>query len=1790
MNQGLRLSEKGGERTLRLELPPAAGAVGAGSLSRAKPPSAATRLSRPPFVLDFTARGGNSSPGNESKKNSLPATMPNCGTGCDPVRVHLAGQVALLVFVQLVALSATAPDPHAAPGVLFIKLREDPEGAAGNGRSSTDRSRRTIERVLERHGGGTLASVCSPEAGQRAIRRLAARGNSIRVERAVGALRRLLVCRYDSDLSPAAFADLFRALPEVEYAEPRYLRYTALTPNDPLFGEPGQDFFAYHGFPTAWETSRGATEIVIAIVDSGVDESHPDLADKLWRNPGEIADNGIDDDGNGFVDDVQGWDFWQEGPIDDPVADNDPGADFSDHGTHVAGIAGAHTDNGIGVAGTGFDCSLMAVKAGGTQAEPREIGFGVEGILYAAMNGADIINCSWGSSAFSRAEEDAVNTAGELGALVVCAAGNDNQEARSYPGAHARAFAVGSVDPATGAKSGFSDFGYWVDVFATGAAIKSTVLEGGYATKSGTSMSAPVVSGLAGLLKALRPSWSPRRLAAQIRATAVTIEADNDAALRYKLGNGRIDAAAALSAPLPGVEIVEANLEGAEAGSGFLDRDVVLTLRLENLNGDAGRLMLELTPLTSGLTVARPEIEYGSLRTGQSASLSYSVHLGSGFDPAYPLAFALLKSDPTTGYRDFSPIELDSLLAGTMQAGKVRMTVTAAGTLGFVNALTGEGGIGFLPRADTDYAENLLFEGALMIDIDGVIADQARETDGLSRDFTPLSSFGITRPGTLADMQGSGRFEIAEGSGAPALTAHVESFAFESPARRGEPALDQCIFVRYRLHNPADYTLDNVYVGLFNDWDIVHPHANSVARDEDGDVLYVFDAEDDTQPYTAVIPMGDISSLFAIDNAYTGTVGELDFSIYYAEGEAGRDGFTDREKAASLRAGRQRTSRSGTDVSTVVASGPYSIPGGGDATVGFIYAYGDDLQDLLSQVAAARARRLFTVSETSAPVPRNEAPSLSIVNPAVDAAYLPSPAVHLLLQAAAEDDGRPRPGQLAIEWRQLDGPGGILFETPARPATAASFPAAGVYELEVTAGDGLKTARDRIRVVVDMAARLEAGLQAHWTFDDVRGTEVPDASAKGRDGTADGTVQIDPNGHAGSAMSFADTGSRIDFEAPDLGAFTLSAWIKPENGPNDTFPRIVDMPGHILYVGRDPAYADTAHTLRLFSNWSDAQGVWYTPPDSISDGAWQHVAATYSPDHPNAEPAFYLDGQPVPVSRLTTPRGAAPVNGGTGYIGNNADNERAWGGSIDDVRIYSRVLTPLEVGALAGSSPDNVAPSIEPGPDRAVPLGKWVSLDAVVKDDGRPDPGRQPAVEWLQLDGPGDVSLSSHTQLETEARFPEPGVYRLRVTADDGALRTAADLAITATAGRIVGFSAAESQGLEHDGQAEIGVQLDAPSTQTVSVGYRVTGGSAEGGGVDYELADGTLDFPPGTTSGTITLTIVDDDRPEDSEVIILSLVDPSEALIGRSVHAFRLIDNETSLRIDLAGAQSPSLLLGTRSGTGLGFDPGIDIKAQPPDAPGAAYVFFRNEQVADVDLRQLQTDVRAPTDPLQRWRLVVERLDNGRNVRLDWDSSTVELGPGRQLLLQRLAGERPLGAPIDMLTDHSLVVAVNGQFEISLGSETEIREFTLQAGWNLIGIPVVTTQTIAELFLPTRARAGVKTLWYWENGTYVAADVRGVLNPERAYWVHAESERTLAPVSGLAADGLVQLSAGWNAVSPVRTGPVAGTLLRRHPVWAWEGAGGRYRQIASDDLLRRLEGYWIWSPEDRAVELLQSR
>jgi subtilisin family serine protease len=375
----------------------------------------------------------------------------------------------------------------------------------------------------------------------------------------------------------------------VLFAEPNYRLKPLSLPNDARFG----DLWGLHNTGgtggiedsdidalEAWAITTGSEDVVVAVIDTGVDYTHSDLVGNMWTNPGEIADNGVDDDGNGYIDDVHGYDFYSD--------DADP-MDDVDHGTHVAGTIGAEGNNGLGVVGVNHSVSLMAVRFLGSGGGTTD--GAIASILYAVDNGATILNNSWGGGMYSEALLAAVEYAHAHNVLFVAAAGNsgmDSDVAPLYPASYDvdSIISVAATDHNDDLAM-FSQYGLLsVDLGAPGVSVLSAVPGEGYLSFDGTSMASPHVAGAAALLKARKPSLTHLELKQLLLDTA-----DPVASLEgITVTGGRLNIHSALQQAGPSW----AELLGEVSGSLLPGETLQLSLELDSTDLAPGEHYLEL--------------------------------------------------------------------------------------------------------------------------------------------------------------------------------------------------------------------------------------------------------------------------------------------------------------------------------------------------------------------------------------------------------------------------------------------------------------------------------------------------------------------------------------------------------------------------------------------------------------------------------------------------------------------------------------------------------------------------------------------------------------------------------------------------------------------------------------------------------------------------------------------------------------------------------------------------------------------------------------------------------------------------------------------------------------------------------------------------------------------------------------------------------------------------------------------------------------------------------------------
>ncbi len=379
-----------------------------------------------------------------------------------------------------------------------------------------------------------------------------------------------LLLRVKSSVSTDSLRRRLNGNPAVAYAVPNHLFRIDWTPNDP-------DLHQQWGIrkieaPKAWDLTRGVSSVLLAIIDTGVEYTHPDLKAALWVNPGEdlnhngVVDssdfNGVDDDHNGFVDDIRGWDFVDAPHYPDAGdylnRDNNPD-DENGHGTAIAGILAAQADNGIGVAGVAPGCRVMNLRAGTSRGLLEEDDVAAA-LLYAVENGARVVNMSFGDVALTPFLRDVIQFAYARGVLCVASSGNDGNDKMHYPSGLSETLSVGASTRYDG-RAPFSNFGFSLDLTAPGYQIYTTERGGKYGSVSGTSASAPFVTGVAGLVLSRNPTLGVQTLRHILTSTCDDV---GEAGWDTSFGAGRLNAFRAVQAV--GAPIAEIRFPRTDAG------------------------------------------------------------------------------------------------------------------------------------------------------------------------------------------------------------------------------------------------------------------------------------------------------------------------------------------------------------------------------------------------------------------------------------------------------------------------------------------------------------------------------------------------------------------------------------------------------------------------------------------------------------------------------------------------------------------------------------------------------------------------------------------------------------------------------------------------------------------------------------------------------------------------------------------------------------------------------------------------------------------------------------------------------------------------------------------------------------------------------------------------------------------------------------------------------------------------------------------------------------------------
>ncbi len=804
--------------------------------------------------------------------------------------------------------------------------------------------------------------------------RFGAAGVGARAQKQTIDISRYYAITFDQSLDVEGYINQLYATGYFEIVEPDYKYKTDFTPNDP--GVALQYYLNLIKAYDAWDITQGDTSVVIAIVDTGGNLTHEDIAPKLYRNWKEYPPNGIDDDSNGFIDDYQGWDFIGADTLNlykanyDPAIDGDnnpsivEGGEIS-HGTMVAGCAGAATNNGKGMAGVGYKTQLMFTKQ---SADNQLTTDGSEynvyaGMLYAAnlLHGQGrrgIINCSFGGSGQSQIIQDYINhIVLDLNCLIVAAAGNSHSTSPSYPAAYDNVLSAAATDQ-NDKKASFTNYGTTVDISAPGVGIYTAQFDDDYTTVDGTSFSSPITSGAAALVWAKNPTFTAVQVGEQLRVSAdgTALYTANPSFVN-KLGKGRLDIKRALTLELPSIRASNPKLINQNGFAPVPGDKAFLSFNFTNyLQSTSAGIQISITSSSTAVTISTGTIAPGIIAGGSTISnqlTPFQLAIASTAPQNTEVDLLITYSDG--GYTDYQYVSFfvnPSFI--DVNSNQINTTVTGIGRIGFQDTqdATRTQGSGFIFNQNP-----LLYEMGLIMGTSPTnLYNNVRGINGnFDEDFSSTIQIKQIVPGVRSYSEIFGEFSNSTTAAQQAVVVDYRSLVWK------DSPYDKFVIMEYQVKNTTANTLNNFYFGIFSDWDITTDGANDAAAWDNSNKLgYVYAAQTSAKPYAGIQLLTGAPAYYAIDNDSTST--SIPFGLYSK--------FTDTEKyttiSAAIGSGRERLqagvlSPTGNDVSHVVSAGPLTIAAGQTITLAFALHAAANLSDLQTSAKYADSVYNYTL-------------------------------------------------------------------------------------------------------------------------------------------------------------------------------------------------------------------------------------------------------------------------------------------------------------------------------------------------------------------------------------------------------------------------------------------------------------------------------------------------------------------------------------------------------------------------------------------------------------------------------------------------------------------------------------------------------------------------------------------------------------------------------------------------------------------------------------------------------------
>ncbi len=730
-------------------------------------------------------------------------------------------------------------------------------------------------------------------------------------------LSRIFRIEYDGDANPMEMARKLAQSENVEYAQPYWIPELLESPNDPSLVS--QYFLEITHALEAFDLTHGDTNIVIGIIDTGVDIYHTDLADNIKINYADPI-NGIDDDMDGYIDNYRGWDL--------ACNDNNPVSSVSHHGTAVAGIAAAATNNGIGVAGVGYNTKFLPIKV--ADDEKGSLIACYEGIVYAADHGCKIINCSWGSPSKNLLCDDVIKYAQSRGCLVIGAAGNTGTNVRYYPASSDGVISVAATNSAD-VKWSNSTYNSRVDLSAPGQSDYTTWYGDKYQYANGTSFAAPLVAGAAALVWAVHKDMTATQIGELLRVTADNIDTiPENVPYAGLLGSGRINILKALTdSTSPSLRITNCKFT-AEGGDYTPGAKISVGIDVRNYLQTARNVTIRLESPDGSATIGNGVWQTDSIGPmGDVSNLLFTATLSDTVSENRLVVFRFqFEAD---GYSAWQNVEL--IVNPTFKDiawGEMQTTIADNGKIGIYD-YDAQWGNGFIYQN----CYNLVSDGALIMALDKSKIASAFQTDN---EFAAVSKPEITTNGSTSHIRSTIKPKAISG------ISVEQDFIFDS---RNLPTGFIC---DYKIINSRSEEFDNACAGLYFDWDVVNSLTNCANYDPERRMVYIYNTGD-IGIYGAICLLDKKNAapyVFEIDNQHSNSIDI-------------KDGFSNEQKWEAMNSSRPSSTSINTDLALMLTCNNQALKPNDTISLRFAILAGENMHEL--NKAADKAIELYRVEK-----------------------------------------------------------------------------------------------------------------------------------------------------------------------------------------------------------------------------------------------------------------------------------------------------------------------------------------------------------------------------------------------------------------------------------------------------------------------------------------------------------------------------------------------------------------------------------------------------------------------------------------------------------------------------------------------------------------------------------------------------------------------------------------------------------------------------------------------------------